>query len=328
MIKVLPNPFGIQNAANNIKPFHKKTPLMKSDVLSDALNADVWLKNETISPIASFKLRGALNHLIEAGYESAIKGSVTSSTGNHGQGVAYASKLLDLSAHIFLPERHSQVKRTMIETFGGIIHIYGSDLDDAKEEARKYSLQNGFEFVDDGESLAVIEGAGTVGLEIAEELPNIDLVIVPMGSGSLASGVAVALKYIQPNAKVVAVSPAGSPAMVESFHEKKPIERQVVTIADGTVCRVPAKLALDALLESVADAWLVTDEDILRAVHTLAISSHVLVEPSGAVPLAAAFVNKDKLEGLRVVLVLSGANIIKEDLYNALKREPFIQTPS
>ncbi len=328
MTKDLPTLDGIKNAKKNISPFILETPLVYSDILSKSLGIEIWLKNETVSPIASFKLRGALNHLLEAKKVRTIKAAVATSTGNHGQGVAYACKLLNIPAHIFLPENPNPVKKMMIETFSGIIHEYGHDYDEAKLKAEDFCKQNGYEHVDEDNSLPLIQGAGTIGLEVAEKLKDIDYIIAGMGSGALVSGSGAALKFIQPNAKVIAVSPSGSPAMVESFFAKRPVEKPINTIADGIVCRIPGKLLLDLVLHFVDDAYLVSDEEILRAVHTLIVYSHIMVEPSGAASLAALYLNKEKLKGKKVVLIISGGNISREQIQAAFEKEPFISTKS
>ena len=178
--------------------------------------------------------------------------------------------------------------------------------------------ESGLIFVDDGEGLGVMEGAGTVGLEVARALPALDFFLVPMGSGSLAGGCGTAVKALHPRARVIAVQTEGSPAMVESFRARRPVPRPIDTIADGLVCREPAALALAALLEVVDDALLTDDATLLAAVHALAIRAHVLVEPSGAAALAGAWSIRDQLRGRTVVLVLTGSNITHELLAAAL----------
>jgi len=199
-----------------------------------------------------------------------------------------------------------------------MVHEAGNDIDAAKAVARAFAVANGYCFVDDGESLGVMEGAGTIGLEIAQTLTSIDWLVVPMGSGSLVSGCGVALKALQPRARVLAVQTKGSPAMVESFFARRAIARPVHTVADGLVCREPATLALAALWEFVDDALLVSDEELLIAVHALAAMAHVLVEPSGAAAFAAAWQRRADLRGRQIVLVLTGANITSEVLQRAV----------
>lgn len=297
----------IAAAAERLAPYARPTPLVRALLLSRDLDCDMWVKNETVSPVASFKWRGALNDILR---DPNARGVVTSSTGNHGQGVAWAARATGLPAHIFLPLGANPLKREKIALLGATIHDAGHDLDAAKEEAIAFARREGLRVIDDGDSEGVIEGAGTIGLEVARELPRVDVVFVPMGSGSLASGVAIGVKMHHPNARVIAVQSAGSPAMVESFHARAPVERPIETnIADGLVCRVPARLALDALLQHVDDALTVLDEEILAAARAMILGAHVLVEPSGAAPLAAAWRHRDAIRGKTIVLIATGANL-------------------
>jgi threonine dehydratase len=309
---------GVRKAADLLEGVVAKTPLFTAPALSRALNAEVWLKLETATPIASFKLRGAYNAVKAASADGALASAITSSTGNHGQGVAYAAALAGVPADIFLPNGAEPVKQAMIKLLGARLHVGGADIDTAKERARTYCEQFGGTFIDDGESVEVIEGAGTIGLEIGTALADVDHVFVPMGSGSLAAGLAIGLKGVQPQAKVMAVQSEGSPAMVESFRARRAIERPVNSLADCIHCRVPAALALRTLIQHVDDACLVTDRDLLASVHTLLAWGHQLVEPGAAAGLAAAWMRRYEIRGKRVVLVLSGANIGATMLARAL----------
>jgi len=301
-------------------PFQRETPLVRCELLSQELGADVWLKNETVSSVASFKLRGALVELLRIRGEREVSGAVTSSSGNHGQGVAQAARLLGLEADIFLARNSNPLKRAKIAALGARIHEVGDDLDEAKAAAREFAADRPeLAFVDDGEGLGVMEGGGTVGLEVARALPALDYFFVPMGSGSLAGGCGVAIKAVHPGARVVAVQSEGSPAMVESFRARRPVSRPIDTIADGLACREPAALALATLLAHVDEVLLTDDATLLTAVRSLAIQAQVLVEPSGAAALAGAWRVRDQLEGRTVVLVLTGSNITAELLTAALR---------
>jgi threonine dehydratase len=297
----------IAAAAERLARYAPPTPVVRALLLSRDLGCELWIKNETVSPIASFKWRGALNAILR---ENHVRGVVTSSTGNHGQGVAWAARVANVPAHVFLPLGANPTKRAKIELLGATIHDVGHDLDDAKAIALQFARDEGLHFIDDGESEGVIEGAGTVGLEIARQLEQIDVVYVPMGSGSLASGVAMAIKEKHPNARVIAVQSKGSPAMVESFHARRAIERPASTVADGLVCRVPAQLALELLLRYVDDAITMPDEELLAAARAMVLGAHTLVEPSGAAGLAAAL--RDEVRGKNVVLIATGSNITPE----------------
>lgn len=304
-------------AAERLSRYAPPTPFVRALLLSRDLGCELFVKNETVSPIASFKWRGALNALLR---EPGARGVVTSSTGNHGQGVAWAARVAGVPAHIFLPLGANPTKRAKIELLGATIHDIGHDLDAAKEIAIGFARDEGLRFIDDGESEGVIEGAGTIGFEIANALERIDIVYVPMGSGSLASGVAMAIRAKHPQARIVAVQSSGSPAMVESFHARRAIERPANTIADGLICRVPAQLALDALVRLVDDAVLIDDEALLAAARRMALGAHILVEPSGAAGLAAAL--REDVRGKVVVVIATGANITEELFARTERRRP------
>jgi threonine dehydratase len=323
----LPQPRGIEAAGELLGSWMPETPLIRSELLSRAFDADVWLKNETVSPMASFKWRGALTTISRARDRSDVAGAVTSSTGNHGQGVAWAARSLDISAHIFLPQNPNPVKRRMIEAFGGTVHLAGRDIDEAKDQAAVFAEREKLLFVDDGESPDMMEGAGTVGLELALRLPDTDEVFVPMGSGTLVVGTAAAVKARQPTARVIAVQAKGSPAMVESFHARRPVERPIDTVAEGLACRVPARQALEGLWRFVDDAMIVPDEAMLAGVRTLLESGHILVEPAGAAALAAAWERRDDLRGRTIALILSGANITPTILGRALEGPALFPEP-
>jgi threonine dehydratase len=318
----LPDRGGIEAAEEIVRVWLPETPLVRSELVSEALAADVWLKNETVSPIASFKWRGALTAISRATGGSNVGGAATSSTGNHGQGVAWAGRALGLPAHIFLPESPNPVKRRMIEAFGATVHLAGGDIDEAKAAAEAFADREGLLFVDDGESLDMMEGAGTVGSEIARRLPEVHTVFVPLGGGTLTVGTAAAVKALQPGARVIAVQAKGAPAMVESFHARRSVERPIDTVADGLVSRVPARLALEGLWALADDAITVSDQALLASVRSLVESAHVLVEPAGAAALAAAWARREEIRGRRIVLVVSGANITPQLLHGALDGPP------
>ncbi len=323
----LPYLKGIRAAAATIGPHHTPSPLIRSELLSRAFDADVWLKNETVGPVASFKLRGALNALLLSAQADPATGwgAVSSSTGNHGQGVAYAARLLSRSADVFLPDGANPIKAKMIAALGAQLHIGGEDIDAAKALAREFCDRHGHRFIDDGDDVDVIEGSGTVALEVGEALENVDALVVPLGAGTFVGGCAAALKGLQPAAQVIAVQAKGSPAMVESFHAGRPIERPIDTIAGGLATRIPPAHALAAMLEYVDDAWLVSDDELLSALRTLAECAHVMVEPAGAASTAGAWARRQEFRGKRVVLVLSGSNVTREELCLALDAAPMFE---
>jgi threonine dehydratase len=324
-MKKLPTLAGIEDAHRFVRSYLQETPLVRSELLSRAFDADVWIKNEMVSPIASFKARGALVDIARAQRRQHINRVVASSSGNHGQGVAIAAKFLGLEADIFLPREANPGKVAMIKALGATIHIV-EQYPQVKAEARGFAAEHSYHVVDDGGSLDLMEGAGTIGLEIARSLGAIDLMFVPVGDGALINGTACAVKALHPTTRVISVQAAGAPALTESYRARKILECSAATIADGLATWVPAKLAFDAMQEFVDDAVLVGDEELLAAIHTLAESAHLLVEPSAAAALAGAWAKRKDLVGRRVVLVLTGANVTMDVLRDALATPPLFRS--
>lgn len=313
------DPTRIRTAAGRIQGYLPTTPTVESPALSHLLDATVYLKCEFASPIGSFKGRGALFALLEAAASRpAPVGAVTSSTGNHGQGVAWAARRLGMSAHVFLPRDPNPVKQAMIERLGATVVVGGDDIDDAKAAARVFAAAHQLVFVDDGETEDVIYGAGTVGRELLEQAPHLDYCFVPMGGGCLATGVAAALRAEADPPRVVAVQSAEAPAMVDSFHAREARERPIRTLAEGLACRVPAHLALSGLITYADDAITVPDSELLRSMGILMREAHYLVEPAAAASLAGAMAMRAKLAGKSVALILTGANATAEMIRRAL----------
>ena len=310
-----PAPADVLAAAERLRPFLLETPLWWSPALSELVGTEVWIKAETTGPLAAFKLRGALNHLLA---EPGAEGACTASTGNHGQAVAYGAKLLGRSADIFLPLGCPETKKEAIARFGGRLHIGGDDLDDAKARARLFAAEKGLAFVDDGESPHVIAGAGTIGLEIGRRLPKAAYVFAPTGSACLASGVSLGLKAAGASAGVIAVQSAQTPCMVRSFHAKRPVEHPVTTICDCLNQRIPPELSLACMIEHVADAMEVDDRDCLSAMRTLLVHAHLLVEPGAAASFAGLWTRRRAYEGATVIVILSGANVDEAMIHRAL----------
>ena len=313
------DPGRILDAAERLRDHLRPTPTVESPALSHLLDATVYLKCEFVSPIASFKARGALYALLRAAdSRPAPAGAVTSSTGNHGQGVAWAARRLGMSAHIFLPRDPNPVKRAMIERLGATVIVGGDDIDDAKAAARAFADAHRLVFVDDGESEDVIYGAGTVGRELRDQVPGLDYCFVPMGGGALATGVGAALRGDPSHPRVVAVQSQEAPAMVESFRAHEAVDRPIRTLAEGLACRVPAQLALSGLLAYVDDAITVPDPELLRSMGTLMTQAHCLVEPAAAASLAGAMAMRPQVQGKRVALILTGANATADMMRRAL----------
>ena len=313
---------GVEAALRVIRPHMAETPLVRSEILSRAFDAEIWLKNETVLPIASFKLRGALCDLVRARASGALSGVVASSSGNHGQGVAWCARHLGGTADIFVPEGTNPLKRGMIAAFGGCVHEIGADIDYARAAAIRFAEDRGLYFVNDGISLDVMEGAATLALEVARALDDFDDLVIPTGGGNLAAGCAALLAEMRPGARVIAVQPETAPVIVRSFREGRVLEVPGESVADGLVSRETVPFAFEVFCRHVAEGWLCGERQILAAVHTLVESAHLLAEPSGAAGLAAAWAQRDALRGRRVVLAITGGNCSMPQLNEALATPP------
>ena len=307
-VHALPSAQGVHEAAERLRPHLASTPLMLSETLSKAYQCEVFLKMEMISPIGSFKLRGALNCILAQDHASDL--IVASSTGNHGQGVAYAARLLGRRCRIFLPSNPNPMKLSKIRLLGAEVSVGGSDGDDAKALAKEFCTGIDALFVDDGEDKFVIEGAATVGLQIGSALNRIDMVFVPMGGGVLAAGTALGVKIEHPGARVIGVQPSQAPSMFESFIAKSAVTRPVRTEIESLAQGGPARLTLETVLRHIDDIVLASDDELFSGAKTLALAAHLLVEPGAAAGLIGLSRLGSRLpRNARVVLVLSGANL-------------------
>lgn len=319
---MLPNIEGVRRALAELRPHVSETPLVQSLLLSDAFGARVWLKNETVSAIGCFKLRGALSDILRASRRGPLGRVVTSSSGNHGQGVAYAARTLGLPATVFLPEGANALKCRTIELLGADVRTVGSDSHGTKLEALRFADENGYYFVDDGSSPDLAEGAGTVGLEIVERLPDVSAVFIPVGDAALVAGSGAALKAQNPSISIIGVQAKGAPAYALSYQSRSVVDHPVATIADGLATRSPAPFALAAMLAFIDRFILAGEHELLSAVHSLAVAGHVLAEPSGAATLAAAWADRAHWQGKDIVVVITGANVESHILRRALDTPP------
>jgi len=291
------------------------TPLVESPAVYSMLGARAYLKLESCSPVASFKARGAIYAIQERieqhGSAAAVPELVTASSGNHGLAVAYAARLLGVRATIYLPERAAAAKVEAIHRQGGKLVQSGRDLDDAKELARRYAAASGGVWFEDGEDLNIAAGAGTIGLEILDALPDVDEVVVPVGNGALIGGIGSAVRAARGEAtRVTGVQPEQAPAMAQSFRARRPVPTDSCdTIADGLAARIPIPEAVELMLEVVQSVVTVSEDAIRAAVRALVEEAHVLVEPAAASALAGALAIRDRIQGKKVVLVLTGANV-------------------
>jgi threonine dehydratase len=287
-----------------------RTPLVYSQTLSRLSRREVFLKLENLQTTGSFKLRGAMNRLQLLKARGEGDRVVAASAGNHGQGVAFAATSLGLAATIVMPRGASISKQLAVQGYGAQIILHGENLSQALEKAQELS-QQGYIFIHPYDDLEVVAGQGTLGLEIIEDLPEVDTVVLPIGGGGLAAGSALALKERQPGLKVMGVQTAQVPSLAEALAQDRPVPVEArPTLADGIRVPVIGRHTFPYLKQYLDDMVLVEETDIALAVLVLLENKKVLAEGAGAAP-TAAFLGplKGRDLGRKIVLVVSGGNI-------------------
>lgn len=318
MTQPIPTFEDITAARKNVYQHLKPTPLYHYSGLSDLIGANVWIKHENHQPVGAFKVRGGLNLAANLTSEEKSNGLFTASTGNHGQSIAYAAKAYGMKATIAVPEGANPGKVAAMRGLGAEVLFHGADFDEAREWMMQVAEEKGGKFVSPTDE-HLIHGVGTYALEILDELPTVDTIIVPVGAGSGVCGTGIVAKAMNKDIEVIAVQSAQAPAMKLSWESGNMIEAQMNTIAEGIATRVPFENTQRIMREYVDDFLLVDDESIKSAVVTLLEHTHNLAEEAAAAPLAAALQIKEKLKNKNIVLVMSGGNISLQNLKNALK---------
>lgn len=310
----------ILEARNRIASFVVRTPTYPCVTISQELSADVYLKLEVFQPIRVFKIRGAFNKVCSLSPEERENGVVAASSGNHGLAVAYAAKTLGIKAIICVPEKAVEEKVKAIEGYGAEIIKFGKDYDEAYSKALEIQSKTKTAFVHAFNDPFVIAGQGTIGLELLEDVPDLDTIIIPIGGGGLLSGVATAAKTMKPNVRIVGVQAEGASAYYQSWKAGKIVELDSVhTVADGLAARKPMDLAFGILRRYVDDILLVSEDEIGEAVLTYLHKARLLVEPSGAASLAALLFKYHPKPKEKIALITSGGNISVNYLITLLK---------
>ncbi len=301
----------IKKAKERIDGVAVKTPFSYAPYLSEISGSDIYLKKENLQVTGAFKLRGAYNKIASLSEEERKKGVVAASAGNHAQGVALSASKFGTNATIVMPESTPLTKINGVKHYGAEVILSGANYDEAYQFAVEFAKENGFTFIHPFEDEEVIAGQGTIALEMLEACSELDAVIVPVGGGGLISGIASAIKQINPDIKVIGVSAKGAPALKNSFELKKPVDStDVRTIADGIAVRDTSPITLNYILESVDEFIGVDDEEIASAMLFLLEKQKLVVEGAGAVGVAALLHGHlEHLKGKRIAIVLSGGNV-------------------
>jgi len=310
----------IRTAAKRIEGAVIRTPMLVSRTLSELIGAEVWLKFENLQFTAAYKERGALNKLLQLTPEERARGVIAASAGNHAQAVAYHAKRLGIPATIVMPESTPTVKVTQTEGHGATVVLHGDMFDDAYARARELALEKGYVFVHPFDDPQIIAGAGTVGLEMLEDAPDLDTIVVPIGGGGLMSGVSIAARAVKPDVELIGVEAELYPSMKCAIQGcQMPLGGD--TLAEGIAVKHPGELTSRILSELADDVELVSERDLERAVAMLVGIEKTVVEGAGAAGLAAMLANPERIRGKKVATVLCGGNIDTHLLANVLVRD-------
>jgi threonine dehydratase len=310
----------IRAAAKRIEGAVVRTPMLMSRTLSEVIGAEVWLKFENLQFTSAYKERGALNKLLQLSEEERARGVIAASAGNHSQAVAYHAKRLGIPATIVMPEPTPTVKVTQTESHGATVVLYGDMFDDAYAKARELAMEKGFVFVHPFDDPQIIAGAGTVALEMLEDAPDLDTLVVPIGGGGLMSGVSIAARAVKPDIELIGVEAELYPSMKCAIQGcNLPLGGD--TLAEGIAVKHPGELTSQILKDHVNDVVLVAERDIEQAVAMLVSVEKTVVEGAGSAGLAAMLADKARYKGKKVGTLLCGGNIDIHLLANVLVRD-------
>ncbi len=308
----------VYRARRTIAPYFQRTPLHYSLGLSEFLDAEVYIKHEEYLPLGAFKSRGGINLLFNLTTEERQRGLITASTGNHGQSLASAGREFGVRVLIGLPENASPVKVAAMRALRAELIFHGETFDDARDYCERLAREEGYRYVHAVNEPLLIAGVGTASLEIVEDLPDVDVMLLPLGGGSGISGACIVAKSIDPSIQVYAVQSDAAPAAYLSWKQGELVDAPMETFADGIATKSGYELPQRIMADLLDDFLLVNDDDIRRAIGLLVEKAHTLAEPAGATALAGAVRYADRMKGKKVSITVSGANITAERLAEAL----------
>jgi threonine dehydratase len=296
-------------ARARIAPYLRPTPLYRYPTLDELAGASLRVKHENHQPVGAFKVRGGVNLVSQLTLDERRRGVSTASTGNHGQSIAYAASLFGVHATVFMPEQANPVKVESMRALGAQVVFHGRDFDDAREQCEQASADNGQRYIHSGNEPDLIAGVGTYTLEILEEQPDTDVIVVPVGGGSGAAGASIVAKAVRPAIEIIGVQSQAAPAAFKSWQAGALVEDQTTTMAEGLATRTAFELPQQVMRELIDDFVLVSEDALLQATRVMIEKTRNLVEPAGAAALAAVLADPARFAGRKVAIVCSGGNI-------------------
>jgi threonine dehydratase len=316
---VPPKMADILAARKVVNRYLSPTPVLRPEALSESVGFQVALKCENLQPTGAFKVRGGINYMHNLDTASRERGVVTASTGNHAQSIAYAAREFGVQAVVYMPEINNPDKVAATRRLGATVVEQGADFDECRLLAEKHASRAGMRFVHSADEPWLVAGVGTYALELIEEEPYLDVVIVPVGAGSGICGTGIVFSAIRPETRVIGVQAQQMPAAYQSFKQGELVALEGgSTWAEGLATRVAFEFPQRIMRETVDDMVLVSEEQMRQAMLTLMDRARLLAEGAGAAALAAAIMLKDELQGKRVGIVVSGGNVTMDTLKRAV----------
>lgn len=300
----------IELAADRIAPYIRNTPLISATALREPVTeANLWLKLECLQPTGSFKVRGATNRLLTTPVEQLRNGIVTASGGNHGLATARAASVAGVSANIFVPNSITKAKLDKLASWGAHVHVVGDVWDEANEKALAFAAEHQAAYFHPFADPAVVAGQGTLGLEILQALPDVDVILVAIGGGGLISGIATALKALKPSVRIIGIEPEGSPTLYASLQAQQVVRLPKVTTRVATMaCGRTEERVFELSRHAIEEIVLVSDDELLAAARWLWFELGLAADLSGAAAIAALRSGKLQFEaGLNVCALVCGA---------------------
>src|SRR6266487_453320 len=314
----IPNFHDVLEARRRIRPYLARTPLYSYPAINELLGTGVYIKHENYQPIGAFKVRGGINLISQLSQEERERGVIAASTGNHGQSVSYAARLFGVSSRIVVPEGANPGKVAAMQGMGSEVIMHGETYDEAREYCEALAQEHGYRYIHSGNEPLLIAGVATVALEMLEDEPGLDTIIVPIGGGSGAAGAGIVVDTLSPATRVIGVQSRSAPAAFESWHQHSLVPAPNRTIAEGLATGTAFELPQTIMWEHLDDFILVSDEEIMQAMVWMIERAHTLAEAAGAASLAAAYRLRTAFKEKKVGIVCSGGNTSLEHLKRAL----------
>lgn len=302
-----------------IEPHLPRTPFYESISLGRMLGLTLFIKYENHQPVGAFKVRGTVNKVLNLTEEERARGVVTGSMGNHGQGVCYGARLIGVHATVVMPEKANHDKVEAMRNLGAEVVFHGEGFEEASERAMELERERGFVYFHAANDPWIVAGHGTIGLEMLEEVPDLDALVVPVGAGGLISGVALAAKMLNPVIEIIGVQAKNCAPFYRSRREGRLVESESArTFAEGLASRTPTALPFRMIDRLVDDLVVATEEELRRAIVLLLEKTHNVAEGAGAAGTAGVVQLRDRLAGKTVGTILSGGNLPRPMLERAL----------